>query len=42
VAKGNIHDKSTWPDMLTWLKKNLIEFDEFWNDAFDIFKALED
>lgn len=39
---GSIHQKNTWPRMLNYLKNNLVAFDAFWFDAFDIFKALEE
>jgi hypothetical protein len=40
--KGSLYDKSTWPEMLEFLKESLLAFDRFWTNCFDIFKALED
>ncbi len=41
LNQGNLFDKTTWPVMLPFLKENLLAFDRFWGDAFDIFKNLE-
>lgn len=38
---GNIYQKEKWPEMLTFLKKMLLNFDDFWADTFDVFKNLE-
>lgn len=42
LDQGSIYDKSTWPEMLQFLKKNILAFDRFWANCFDIFKALEE
>lgn len=39
---GSLYDKSTWPDLLGFLKSKLLAFDRFWAQCFDIFKELED
>jgi hypothetical protein len=41
LNQGNLFNKTTWPLLLTFLKENLLAFDRFWADAFDIFKNLE-
>ena len=38
---GSLYDKSTWPELLAFLKTCLIGFDAFWSMCFDIFKTLE-
>jgi len=42
LEKGSLYDKSTWPEMLVFLKESLLSFDSFWYQCFDIFKALEE
>ena len=42
LEKGSLYDKTTWPEMLGFLKNALIGFDSFWSQCFDIFKALEE
>ena len=42
LENGSLYDKSTWPILLPFLKENLLAFDRFWSNCFDIFKALED
>ena len=42
IATGSIFDKSTWPALLGFLKAQLIAFDIFWADVYDLFKALDD
>ena len=42
LHEGNLYDKSTWPLLLGFLKENLLAFDRFWDDASEIFSALED
>lgn len=42
LEQGSLYDKSTWPEMLRFLKEALLSFDRFWTNCFDIFKALED
>ena len=41
TQEGSLYLKDTWPALLAFLKKNLVAFDRFWANAFDIFKALE-
>ncbi len=41
LNEGNLYNRETWPILLPFLKENLLAFDRFWADAFDIFKNLE-
>ena len=41
LDEGNLFDKTTWPVLLPFLKENLLAFDRFWGDVFDIFTNLE-
>ena len=42
LETGSIYDKSTWPELLGFLKAQLIAFDAFWADVYDIFEQLDD
>ena len=42
LDRGSLYDKTSWPELLGFLKSSLISFDSFWANCFDIFKALED
>jgi hypothetical protein len=36
----NIFDKSTWPEIISFLKPGIIELDEVWNNIKDAFEDL--
>ncbi len=41
LQQGSLFDKSTWLEILSFYKRNLLGFDTVWANCFDIFKALE-
>ncbi|MCW3102324.1 MAG: hypothetical protein JWO09_764 [Bacteroidetes bacterium] len=36
----NVYDKSTWPEIISFLKPRIIALDEVWNDIKDAFEDL--
>ncbi|HEX8516891.1 MAG TPA: DUF4268 domain-containing protein [Bacteroidia bacterium] len=38
--KVNIYDKSTWPEIISFLKPRIIALDEAWNNIKDAFEDL--
>ncbi len=42
ILNVNIIEKSSWPRIFNFYQENLINFDSFWNEFSDLFKALED
>ena len=42
LPQGSLYQKETWPELLGFLKKQLLAFDGVWADVYDIFKALDD
>ena len=42
MSNVSIFDKNSWIKIFNFYEKNLINFDTFWKEFIDLFKALED
>jgi hypothetical protein len=42
IENVNIFEKNTWHEIFEFFEKNLVNFDQFWNEFNEIFKQLDD